>query len=327
MKHKETVLVTGGAGFIGSHFSDRLLANGYTVVCVDNLNSYYSPLIKRLNLEELSKHNHFHFEKGDIRNRKFIGGVFQKHQPQILVHLAAMAGVRPSLENPSLYIDVNIRGTQVLLDAIRQYPVQKLLFASSSSVYGNNEKVPFSEDDNVDRQISPYGGTKKMNEIQLYTAYHLTGIPTTLFRFFTVYGPRQRPEMAIHKFVRLLYRNKPIPVFGDGTTARDYTFFSDIIDGLWNALHHEEEDYSIYNLGNSEPVKLMELIEMLAELTGRDPKLESFELPDGDVVQTFADISRARTWLDYDPKTTIFDGLGEFIEWYNTMKKQHPRLF
>ncbi|NOZ74273.1 MAG: NAD-dependent epimerase/dehydratase family protein [FCB group bacterium] len=325
-KRKITVLITGGAGFIGSHFSERLLSEGYRVVCIDNLNTFYSPLIKRINLELLSKYPDFAFAKGDLRKRSFITQIFETYRPQIVVHLAAMAGVRPSLENPGLYIDVNIRGTQVLLDVIKKYPVEKMLFASSSSVYGNNEKVPFSEDDNVDKQISPYGATKKMGEVQLYTFHHLTEIPVTLLRFFTVYGPRQRPEMAIHKFVRKLYRNRPIPVYGDGTTARDYTFFADIIAGLWNAFHHEDE-FAIYNLGNSEPVKLSELIEIIAEISGREPELEYKPLPPGDVVQTFADINRARTRLDYDPKTSITDGLGQFIEWYLFMKKEHPRLF
>ncbi|MFQ6614954.1 MAG: GDP-mannose 4,6-dehydratase [Fidelibacterota bacterium] len=325
-KRKTTVLVTGGAGFIGSHFSERLLTEGYRVVCIDNLNSFYSPIIKRINLERLSKYRHFSFEKGDLRNRSFIARVFETWKPRYLVHLAAMAGVRPSLENPGLYIDVNIRGTQILLDTVKKYPVEKILFASSSSVYGNNEKVPFSEDDNVDRQISPYGATKKMGEIQLYTFHHLTGIPTVLLRFFTVYGPRQRPEMAIHKFVRKLYRNQPIPLYGDGTTARDYTYYEDIVAGLWSALRHDD-DYAIYNLGNSEPVKLMELIEIIAELSGREPRLEYKPLPPGDVVQTFADISRARTRLDYAPKTSLTDGLRQFIEWYLAMKKSHPRLF
>ncbi|RMF09626.1 MAG: SDR family NAD(P)-dependent oxidoreductase [Candidatus Neomarinimicrobiota bacterium] len=325
-KRKETVLVTGGAGFIGSHFCQRLLQGGYRVVAVDNLNPFYSPLIKSLNLKELARYRSFRFEKGDIRQRAFLQAVMEKTRPDYVVHLAAMAGVRPSIQNPSLYVDVNIRGTQVLMDVVRQFPVKKFLFASSSSVYGNNEKVPFSEDDNVDRQISPYGATKKMGEVLLYTYHHLYGIPMALLRFFTVYGPRQRPEMAIHKFVRLLYRNRPIPIYGDGSTARDYTFIDDIIAGLWNVLHHEDT-FAIYNLGNSEPVKLGELIEILAELTGREPRLDYQELPPGDVQQTFADISRAHSRLDYTPQTTISEGLGLFLEWYQAMKKEHPRLF
>ncbi len=324
--HKETVLITGGAGFIGSHFSERLLAEGYRVICVDNLNPFYSPIIKRLNLDLLSKHSGFQFEKGDIRNRTFIDHIFQTYRPHYLVHLAAMAGVRPSLDNPSYYIDVNIHGTQVLLDTLKDHPVKKMIFASSSSVYGNNEKVPFSEDDNVDKQISPYGATKKMGEVLLYTYHHLYDIPMALLRFFTVYGPRQRPEMAIHKFTRRLYRNQPIPVYGDGTTARDYTFITDIIAGLWSAFNHDD-DYAIYNLGNSEPVKLMELVEIMADITGLEPNLEFRDLPPGDVVQTFADINRAKSRLDYEPKTSFYDGLGQFWEWYLAMKKEHPRLF
>lgn len=325
-KMDRTVLVTGGAGFIGSHLIDRLLLDEIPVVCVDNLNNFYSPTIKQLNQSAHLENELYTFKKGDIRNRSFLERVFDEYDIGIVVHLAAMAGVRPSLEDPMLYTDVNINGTQTLLEVMVHHAVDKFLFASSSSVYGNNEKVPFSEDDNVDYQVSPYGATKKMGEILCYNYHHLHGIPTSALRFFTVYGPRQRPEMAIHKFVRRIFNEEPIPFFGDGNTARDYTYIDDIVDGIVKAMQAEDE-YMVYNLGNSEPVKLSELVDILGELTGKNPVINRQELPPGDVLQTFADIERAKKRLDYHPQIHIMEGLQKFIDWYRQMKDRRPRLY
>ncbi len=321
-----SVLLTGGAGFIGSHLADTLLANGIPVVTLDNLNDFYQPAIKRLNIEPQFDFEQFTFVEGDIRSADTLRDIFQSHEIGFVVHLAAMAGVRPSLEQPQLYTDVNIVGTQTLLEVMSHYPIRKFIFASSSSVYGNNEKTPFSEDDIVDYQISHYGATKKMGEILCYPYAQLFQIPTTCLRFFTVYGPRQRPEMAIHKFVRHILNGEPIPFFGNGSTARDYTYITDIIDGIVKAVDMEE-GFSVYNLGNSEPVKLSELVEIIEEKTGREAVLDYQDLPAGDVLQTFADISLARQRLDYEPRTTTSEGIELFVNWYLEKRNSHPELY
>ncbi len=323
---QKPVLVTGGAGFIGSHLIERLLQEGNTVVCLDNLNDFYNPEIKRLNQKPHFDHDRFSFVEGDIRDRDTLNKVFKRHEFGHVIHLAAMAGVRPSVENPSLYTDVNIRGTQTLLEVVKNHPVEKLIFASSSSVYGNNKKTPFSEDDNVDQQVSPYGATKKMGEILCFTYHYLTGIPTTCLRFFTVYGPRQRPEMAIHKFVRLAKKGDPIPVFGDGTSARDYTYIDDIIIGILNALIAEDQ-FIIYNLGNSEPVKLSDLLNIIHHATKLEIRIRRQPFQLGDVEQTFADVSRASRRLDYHPQTHIEEGINAFVKWYDQMCETYPELY
>ncbi|MBC8345103.1 MAG: GDP-mannose 4,6-dehydratase [Candidatus Marinimicrobia bacterium] len=323
---KYSVLVTGGSGFIGSHLIDRLLEEGNQVICLDNLNDFYDPRIKDLNRSSHYDFDQYSFVKGDIRDQDLINTIFKDNDINVVIHLAAMAGVRPSLEDPKLYTDVNINGTQNLLEAMNDSGVQKFLFASSSSVYGNNKKTPFSESDVVDFQISPYGATKKMGEIMCYTYHHLSEIPTSCLRFFTVYGPRQRPEMAIHKFTRLMKNNQPIPFFGDGSTARDYTFIDDIIDGIFGAMNKEDQ-FAIYNLGNSKPVKLNELVYVIGERSGCDPILDRQPLPAGDVIQTFSDISRAKSRLDYEPHVSIDDGISQFIEWYDDMVTSHGELY
>ncbi|MDP6201509.1 MAG: SDR family NAD(P)-dependent oxidoreductase [Candidatus Marinimicrobia bacterium] len=323
---KKTVLVTGGSGFIGSQLVDRLLNDGNSVVCLDNLNDFYNPRIKDLNRSTHYDFDRYSFVKGDIRDPDQINKIFKENDIEVVIHLAAMAGVRPSLKDPKLYTDVNINGTQNLLETMNDFDVQKFLFASSSSVYGNNKKTPFSEDDIVDYQISPYGATKKMGEIMCYTYHHLSGIPTTGLRFFTVYGPRQRPEMAIHKFTRLMKNNKPIPFFGDGSTARDYTFIDDIINGILASMN-KVDTYAIYNLGNSEPVKLDELVHVIGEQSGREPILDRQPLPEGDVMQTYADVSRAQSRLDYIPKVSIDDGIRKFIDWFEKMIISHGELY
>ena len=321
-----SILVTGAAGFIGSHLVDRLLKNKRRVICIDNYNDFYNPRIKKLNQEGHFRYKRFEFHKGDIRDKKFIDQLFDQYDFRIVIHLAAMAGVRPSLEQPLVYTDNNIIGTQVLLETAVRHRIDHFIFASSSSVYGNNPKTPFSEEDRVDTQISPYGATKKMGELLCSTYQHLYRIPMSCLRFFTVYGPRQRPEMAIHKFVRMILKGKKIPLFGEGDTARDYTYIDDIIDGIV-AVMEQPNDFIIYNLGNSDPIKLSELIETIADICGKKPLVEQQELPPGDVLQTYANIERARMRLGYEPKTDIKTGLAQFVDWYQTIVKKHRSLY
>jgi len=321
-----TILVTGGAGFIGSLLIDNLLKMGDNIVCIDNLNEFYNPSIKKLNQVDHYEYDHYEFYKGDILDERLVKSIFKKHDIEIVIHLAAMAGVRPSISSPSLYTEVNIIGTRIILDAMVDSSVERLIFASSSSVYGNNKKIPFSEDDSVDCPISPYAATKKMGELLCHAYHHIYELNISLLRFFTVYGPRQRPEMAIHQFVRNVLKGEPIIVFGNGSTARDYTYIDDIIDGIIQSIESDDR-YMIYNLGNSEPIKLSNLIKIIAETTGIDPILEYQEIPKGDVLQTFADINRAQNNFKYDPKTGIQYGISKFVEWYISMKNTYEVLY
>jgi len=309
------LLVTGGAGFIGSHLCETLLRRGDEIVCVDNFNDYYNPQIKRKNVEQLGKNRNFHLIETDIRDFNALESVFTKNLFDAIVHLAARAGVRPSIEQPLLYEEVNVKGTGILLELSRVNGIKKFVFASSSSVYGNNKKVPFSEKDNVDNPVSPYAATKKAGELIAYTYHHLYQMSISCIRFFTVYGPRQRPDMAIHKFTRLIDRGEPIPVFGDGTSKRDYTFISDIIDGLVRSLDRCS-GYEIYNLGDSRTVGLMEMIATIEKYLGKKANLQKLPFQPGDVEITFADISKARKKLDYAPKVFFEEGIQEFVEWY-----------
>ncbi len=320
------ILLTGGAGFIGSHFAERLLEKGHEVVSIDNLNPFYDPAIKKRNLKELSRKGEGRFIdlRGDIRNEAFVNEVFKTHVPQGVVHLAAMAGVRPSIAEPLLYQEVNIRGTMNLLEAMKTTGVQKMIFASSSSVYGNNLKVPFSEDDIVDFPISPYAATKKAGELLCYTYHHLYRFTLVALRFFTVYGPRQRPEMAIQKFTRLIDEGKPVPMFGDGTSKRDYTYITDIVDGMERALDIEE-GYHIYNLGESQTTSLKTLIQLIETALGKKAIIQSLPQQPGDVNITYADISRARRELGYHPRTSMEEGIQRFVAWYRTLKKDSCR--
>ena len=306
------VLVTGGAGFIGSHLCERLLARGDELLVLDNFNDFYDPAIKRANAAGLQGAR---IVEGDIRDADLVGKLFEEFHPEALVHLAAMAGVRPSLEDPLLYQDVNVRGTMVLLEALRASPDTRFVFASSSSVYGGNEKVPFSEADELNRPVSPYAATKRAGELIAFTYHHLFGIPTTCLRFFTVFGPRQRPEMAIHKFVALVLKGEAIPFFGDGESRRDYTYVDDIVAGVLAAIDRCE-GYGIYNLGESQTTSLADLVQMIGEVCGRAPILERLPNQPGDVPVTFADISRAQADLDYQPSTTVRAGLESFLAWY-----------
>jgi UDP-glucuronate 4-epimerase len=307
------ILVTGAAGFIGSHLCEALVGRGDEVVGLDNLDQFYDPAIKRRNLAALSGNEAFEFVQGDIRDRALVerllaGGI------EVVVHLAARAGVRPSIEQPLLYQDVNINGTMVLLEACRKLGVSRFIFSSSSSVYGNNEKVPFSESDNVDFPISPYAATKKAGELICHCYHHLYRLDVTCLRFFTVYGPRQRPDLAIHKFAALIEAGKPIPVFGDGTMMRDFTYIDDIIDGVVRAIDRCK-GYHIYNLGESEPVSLADLIAMLEEALGRKAIIDRRPMQPGDVNRTFADVSLAGRDLGYRPTTPFSLGLQKFVGW------------
>ncbi len=307
------VLVTGGAGFIGSHLCDALLARGDEVVVLDSFNDFYDPAIKRRNAAGLKG---VRLVEGDIRDEAQVAALFADGV-DVLVHLAAMAGVRPSLEDPLHYQDVNLRGTMVLLEALRKSPGTRFVFASSSSVYGGNTKVPFSEADAVEHPVSPYAATKRSGELLAYTHHHLFGIPTTCLRFFTVFGPRQRPEMAIHKFVRCVHEGKPIPFFGDGSTRRDYTYVADIVDGVVRAIDRCE-GYEIYNLGESATTSLAELVEWIGEACGIEPIIDRQPLQPGDVTITYADISKAKERLGYDPSTPVRKGLEHFVAWYRS---------
>lgn len=309
------VLVTGGAGFIGSHLCEALVARGDEVVVLDNFNDFYDPGIKRANAAMLTSIG-VRLVEGDIRDVEVLGRLFDE-EPDAFVHLAAMAGVRPSVEDPLLYEDVNVRGTMLILEELRKRPHVRFVFASSSSVYGGNETVPFREVDEIHHPVSPYAATKRAGELLAYTHHHLFGIPTVCLRFFTVYGPRQRPEMAIHKFVRMIHEGTPIPFFGDGETRRDYTYVDDIVSGVVASIDHCE-GYEIYNLGESATTSLSELVAMIGEVCGREPILDRLPLQPGDVKITFADVSKARERLGYRPTTPVREGLERFLDWYRT---------
>ena len=310
-----TILVTGAAGFIGSHLAQRLVARGDRVAALDNFNTYYDPAIKRRNVAALARGGGFTLLEGDIRDRDAVTRALAAHKPDAIVHLAAMAGVRPSLEDPVLYHDVNCTGTAVLLQAAQAAGLKRFVFGSSSSVYGGNPKVPFHEDDDVSGPVSPYAATKRANELSCHVFAHLYGMSMACLRFFTVYGPRQRPEMAIHKFVRLLERGEKLPLFGDGRSERDYTFIEDILDGVVKALDRSQ-GFRIYNLGESRTVSLKELVAAIGRATGHEPGVDWQPAQPGDVPRTFADVSRARAELGYDPRVGLEEGLRRFVAWY-----------
>lgn len=310
------VLVTGGAGFIGSHLVDRLLADGAAVVALDNFDDFYSERRKLANLADAIQHPRFQLVRGDIRNAGFLESLIQNLRPEAIVHLAARAGVRPSIEQPSLYTEVNVTGTVHLLEAAcRIEPRPRFIYASSSSVYGDRPDAPFRESDNVDQPISPYAATKKACELLSHTFHHLHALPVTGLRFFTAYGPRNRPDLAIFKFARLIDEGLPIPMFGDGSTRRDYTYVADIVDGIVRAVAHCSSHH-IYNLGNSRPVELQTMIAMLGEALGKKPIIERHPEQPGDVRLTCADTSLAEAELGYQANTSFPQGLAHFVEWF-----------
>jgi len=314
-----TLLVTGGAGFIGSHLCERLLKMNYNVICLDNFNDYYDPRIKKDNIADSLKNKNFTLVKGDILDKGFLENVFSKYSIDKIIHLAALAGVRPSLIEPQKYIDMDVKGTVNLLEMARKYKIEQFIFGSSSSVYGINFKIPFSEDDRVDLQISPYATAKRAGELYCATYNHLYGIPITILRFFTVYGPRQRPDMAIHKFTKLMSQEKPISMFSDGKSERDYTYIGDIVDGILKAMQKTYK-FEIFNLGNSTTIKLRDLINCIEDKLKIRAKIEQLPKQPGDVPITCADISRAKRMLGYKPLTSIEEGIENFVKWYLSKK-------
>lgn len=313
------VLVTGGAGFIGSHLCERLLARGDRVVTLDNFNDYYLPAIKEKNLHATLKSPSFSLVRGDILDVPLLDRVFGETRFDVVVHLAARAGVRPSIEQPLLYEQVNCLGTLNLLEQARKRNIRRFVFASSSSVYGNVKEIPFREDARVDRPVSPYAATKAAGELYCHNYFHLYGISCTALRFFTVYGPRQRPDMAIHKFTALIDAGKPVPFFGDGSTDRDYTYFKDIIDGVEAAVDRDL-GFEIINLGESRTTTLAELVRIIEKHLGKKAVLKKQPMQAGDVLRTCADVSKARRLLDYNPSTTVDQGVKQFVEWYRAEK-------
>lgn len=316
---KKNVLITGVAGFIGSHVAEELLRLDYNVVGIDNFDSFYAKEIKLKNLNDLLTNNRFQFETVDICDIQQLSGIFSKNQFDAVIHLAAKAGVRPSIQYPTDYYRVNVAGTLNILECIKNQNRRKLIFASSSSVYGNNKKTPFAETDNVDHPISPYAATKKAGELLVHTYHHLYNIDAINLRFFTVYGPRQRPDLAIHKFFNHLYSNKPIDIYGDGSTGRDYTYIEDIVQGIESSFHYLEQHENvneIINLGNSSPVKLAELISTIENVTQKQFIKKYLPMQEGDVDLTFADIEKTKKLLNYQPGTTLQEGLKKFKTWF-----------
>lgn len=315
----KTYLITGGAGFIGSTLAERLLAEGNAVVVIDNFCDFYDPEIKKRNVEPMLENSSFKLYRGDIRDAVLVQNIFAENRIDVVIHLAAMAGVRPSIENPLLYQDVNGDGTQNILECAKQSGVKNLVMASSSSVYGNCKEVPFREDMIVDYAISPYAATKKANEVMAHVYHHLYDMNIIMLRFFTVYGPKQRPDLAINKFTRLMLNGEKIPMYGDGSTSRDYTYVEDIVDGIMRSCEYVSNGsgiYEIINLGSNNPISLREMIETIGEVLGVKPVIETLPMQPGDVDRTYADISKARQLLGYEPHTTFREGIQKFVEWY-----------
>lgn len=314
-------LVTGGAGFIGSHVIDALLVRGERVVCVDNFDSFYDPAIKRANLRAASTHRNFSLVEADVRDRERMRMLCDELGVDRIFHAAARAGVRPSLSDPFLYEDVNVRGTLAVLEVARHRPIKTLVFASSSSVYGGVDSVPFLETASLSRPISPYAATKLAGELLCYTYHHLYGLPVTCLRFFTAYGPRQRPEMAIHRFVRLIEEGQPVQVFGDGSARRDFTYIDDIIQGVLAALE-TPFPFEVFNLGESETIALNDLIRAIEQCLGRKARIETMTEQPGDMRITYADITKARHLLGYRPRTAIKEGLERFVDWFRFRQRE-----
>ncbi len=315
-KNLKNILVTGGAGFIGSHLVEKLLGEeNWRVTVIDNFNDFYSPESKRANISGFSDNPHFSLCEIDICDAEKVKKVFAEKNFDAVVHLAARAGVRPSLSQPELYAETNIIGTLNLLQAAKESGVEQFVFGSSSSVYGINAKIPFAEEDKIHQPISPYAATKAAGELLCHTYSHLYPVRTVCLRFFTVYGARQRPDLAIRKFSRLILEEKPIPLFGDGTTRRDYTYVDDIIQGVRAAVDYTKTEHEIFNLGESQTVELKELIRLLEENLGKKAIINHQPMQPGDVPQTFADITKAREILGYDPQTKIEDGIRKFTDW------------
>ena len=320
----KTYFITGAAGFIGSSLAERLLKEGYKVIGIDNFCDFYNPTIKENNVKELMNNENFKLYRKDIRDGQAIQEIFDSNNIDVVIHLAAMAGVRPSIENPILYQEVNCMGTQNILEEMKKHNITNLVMASSSSVYGNCKIVPFKEDMIVDFAISPYAATKKANEVMTHVYYKLSNFNVIMLRFFTVFGPKQRPDLAINKFTRFMLEDKEIPMFGDGTTSRDYTYIDDIVDGITKSIKYVENNnnvYEIINLGNSTPVTLKEMINTIAKVLNKEAKINQLPMQPGDVERTYADISKAKELIGYNPKTSFEKGIENFVEWYKINKK------
>jgi len=327
------IMITGAAGFIGFHLSKKLLDQSYQIIGIDNLNDYYDPSLKQSRLEILGKYNNFNFQKVDLKNKAEVDNIFKTYQPTHVINLAAQAGVRYSIENPYAYVDSNLTGFMNILEACRNYPVEHLLYASSSSVYGGNKVAPFSTNHNVDHPVSLYAATKKSNELMAHTYSHLYGIPTTGLRFFTVYGPFGRPDMAYFSFTKDIIAGKPIKVFNHGKMERDFTYIDDIVEGIVKLIDKapaankewdENKDdlstsfapYKIYNIGNNNPVQLMRFINALELALGKEAEKVYMDMQPGDVLRTYADVSDLERDINFKPSTSIEDGLAKFVDWY-----------
>ena len=331
---KLNILVTGAAGFIGVHLSNQLTNHhGYNVIGIDNLNTYYDLNLKKDRLAQLNDNSHFTFVECDLTDRERINKIFEEYQPSVVINLAAQAGVRYSIENPYAYLDSNLTGFLNILEACRNYPVDHLLYASSSSVYGGNKVAPFSTNHNVDHPVSLYAATKKSNELMAHTYSHLYNIPTTGLRFFTVYGPWGRPDMAYFSFTKDIIEGNPIKVFNHGKMERDFTYIDDIVEGIVKLIPLAPEKksdwdesvdelgasfapYRVYNIGNNSPVPLMKFINVLEEKIGKEANKQYMEMQPGDVLRTYADVSELERDIDFKPSTSIEDGLGKFVDWY-----------
>ena len=314
----KTYLITGGAGFIGSTLTKKLIDNNKIVV-IDNFNNYYDPKIKENNISEYIENKNYKLYRIDIRNKEDVKKVFDENEIDIVIHLAAMAGVRPSIENPILYQEVNGLGTQNILEESKLHNVKKLIMASSSSVYGNCKEVPFKEDMIVDFAISPYAATKKANEVMAHVYHKLYDMNIIMLRFFTVYGPKQRPDLAINKFTRLMMNNEEIPMFGDGSTSRDYTYVEDIVDGIVKSCDYVENNdnvYEIINLGSNNPISLKDMINTISKVLNIKPIIKELPMQPGDVDKTYACIDKAKKLLGYEPKYSFEEGIRNFVEWY-----------
>jgi UDP-glucuronate 4-epimerase len=309
------ILITGVAGFIGSHTAEKFLSNGHSVVGIDNFDPFYPRHFKLQNMEALNGRGDFAFFEGDILNKEFLNKLFNDEKIEMVIHLAAKAGVRPSIDHIEAYYQTNVTGTLNILECMRAKGITKMLFASSSSIYGNNAKTPFSESDLVDNPISPYASTKKSGELLCHVYCHLYGFDITCLRFFTVFGPRQRPDLAIHKFTRLIGEGKPIPIFGDGSSGRDYTYISDITDGIECAFK-KMKGFKIYNLGEARVILLKDLIKVIETRVGKKAVLDFKPKQPGDVEITYADIEKAKTEIGYNPQFDLITGIDNFVSWY-----------
>ena len=315
----KTYFITGGAGFIASTLTERLLNEGNRVITIDNFCDYYDPKLKEKNISGFIDNDNYKMYRGDIRNREDIKRILDENNVDIIVHLAAMAGVRPSIENPLLYQEVNGIGTQNILEEAKLHNIKNLVMASSSSVYGNCKEVPFREDMIVDYAISPYAATKKANEVMAHVYHKLNDMNIIMLRFFTVYGPKQRPDLAINKFTRLLLEGQEIPMYGDGSTSRDYTYVDDIVDGICKScdyVSNNDNVYEIINLGSNNPISLKDMINIIGKTLNIEPMIKELPMQPGDVDRTYADISKAKKLLKYNPNTSFSDGIKKFTDWY-----------